>query len=324
MSLIALPFGLAARSSVIDCGFHSHQPITKGSDHDFLTQPRNNRHRLPSLQQETEVDDWKAQARSRSDLSSLPQGNQGRSRADQERSQQPSEKPERARESARQTAIADQSRRTNGWRHIEFPELFSRNPRFFCAAQVGPSYSRREREDEGSSKPQRIGAGKYKEVPRSIIALERESNRPVVAADVGCATCGPSWQPSARLRRGIAAWKFDSINHSSGLLRLFLDREICRHQLRPDQPPVVRAQITARNSAVSGPLDCWAALYGDGAMTIDPLVHGRWCYTKHIGQCFLATKGSTGFFDSVHFRNYSFATDKLQAMLYASFDSVAI
>ncbi|WP_415034535.1 hypothetical protein [Azonexus sp.] len=84
-----------------------------------------------------------------------------------------------------------------------------------CREQ-SPSYSRREREDEGSSKPQRIGAGKYKEVPQSIIALERESNRPVVAADVCCATCGPSWQPSARHRRGISAWKFDSINHSSG------------------------------------------------------------------------------------------------------------
>lgn len=304
MSLIAMPFGLAARSGVIDCGFHSHQPITKGSDHD----------RLPI---------YYALRCIHADPGRARMDGVVRRRLYRRTVCQPADCSTRDRRRSLRLALV--------WRPIS--AQYSGRPKrvgvrparveLACREQ-SPSYSRREREDEGSSKPQRIGAGKYKEVPQSIIALERESNRPVGAADVCCATCGPSWQPSARHRRGIAAWKFDSINHSSGLLRLFLDREICRHQLGPDQPPVVRAQVTARNSAVSGPLDCWAALYGDGAMTIDPLVHGRWCYTKHIGQCFLATKGSTGFFDSVHFRNYSFATDKMQAMLYVSFDSVAI
>lgn len=34
MSFVAMPFRLVARSSVIDCGFHSHQPTSKGTAHE--------------------------------------------------------------------------------------------------------------------------------------------------------------------------------------------------------------------------------------------------------------------------------------------------
>lgn len=101
-------------------------------------------------------------------------------------------------------------------------------------------------------------------------------------------------------------------------------RKFVRYQLGPDQPPVVRTEVTAGNSAVGGGFDGGAAFYRDRTDTGYPLIDGRRRYTKHSSECFLASNGVACFFDSVHVAHYSNATDLSQAMLHVLFDSVAI
>lgn len=74
------------------------------------------------------------------------------------------------------------------------------------------------------------------------------------------------------------------MNASRSLLGLFLDREICRHQLGPDQPPIVRAQVTTCNSAVSGPLDCRAALDWNGPCSGFPLAQQCGWHIENSGK----------------------------------------
>ena len=56
-------------------------------------------------------------------------------------------------------------------------------------------------------------------------------------------------------------------------------RKFVRYQLGPDQPPVVRTEVTAGNSAVGGGFDGGAAFYRDRTIT-GPLGNEHWSYSK--------------------------------------------
>lgn len=103
----------------------------------------------------------------------------------------------------------------------------------------------------------------------------------------------------------------------------FWCREFVRHQLRPNQPPVVRAKVAAGNFAFRGDLDSRAALNRDRACSRYPLIDRGRRHIERIGQRALAAKYVTGFLDCVHGANFSSATDYLQAMLQNFADSIA-
>lgn len=107
-------------------------------------------------------------------------------------------------------------------------------------------------------------------------------------------------------------------------LASFGSREFIRDQLRPDQPPVIGAQVAAGDLAISSLFDCRAALDRDWSMTRHPLTDRRRSHFKNIGKRFLTPDDFAGFLNSFHANNYSNATDYLQATLQNCLDSIAI
>lgn len=98
-------------------------------------------------------------------------------------------------------------------------------------------------------------------------------------------------------------------------------------QFRPDQVPVVGAQVAAGHCAVGGAFDGQAVLNRNRANPASPLMHDGWGHINRLGKACLRTQLLAGLVNGLlvgHEQNFSIAKVKTQAMLNTHANSIAI